>query len=40
MPDLLPANIDLSAAELLLVSEMGREKILKSILNQRLMTTT
>jgi len=32
--DLLPANIDLSAAELRLVSEMGREKILKGILKQ------
>jgi chromosome partitioning protein len=32
--DLLPANIDLSAAELVLVSEMGREKILKNILKQ------
>jgi chromosome partitioning protein len=32
--DLLPANIDLSAAELLLVSEMGREKILRNILKQ------
>lgn len=32
--DLLPANIDLSAAELRLVSEMGREKILKNILKQ------
>lgn len=32
--DLLPANIDLSAAEIQLVTEMGREKILKNILKQ------
>ncbi|MBQ1424919.1 MAG: ParA family protein, partial [Aeriscardovia sp.] len=31
--DLLPANIDLSAAEIQLVTEMGRERILQSVLS-------
>jgi len=30
--DLIPANIDLSAAEIQLISEVGREKILKRVL--------
>lgn len=32
--DLLPANIDLSAAEMQLVSEIGREKALKRVLDK------
>lgn len=32
--DLIPANIDLSAAEVQLVSEVGREKILSRVLKQ------
>ncbi|MBO6003642.1 MAG: ParA family protein [Aeriscardovia sp.] len=31
--DLLPANIDLSAAEVQLVNEMGREKVLQGVLS-------
>ncbi|MBR4399423.1 MAG: AAA family ATPase, partial [Aeriscardovia sp.] len=31
--DLLPANIDLSAAEIQLVTEMGRERILQGVLS-------
>jgi chromosome partitioning protein len=32
--DIIPANIDLSAAEMNLVTEMGRERVLQGILNQ------
>jgi chromosome partitioning protein len=32
--DVIPANIDLSAAEMNLVTEMGRERVLQGILNQ------
>jgi chromosome partitioning protein len=32
--DIIPANIDLSAAEINLVTEMGRERVLEGILNK------
>ena len=32
--DIIPANIDLSAAEMNLVTEMGRERVLQGILNR------
>jgi chromosome partitioning protein len=32
--DIIPANIDLSAAEMNLVTEMGRERVLQGILNK------
>ena len=38
--DIIPANIDLSAAEMNLVTEMGRERVLEGILRNSNQSTT